>query len=263
MMPREKMTEVPTEHWFEDLADHLQEAYLRYSFTKGTSEEVDQIISQLRLQPGDRVLDVGCGPGRHSLELGRRGISCHGIDISERFVELATTSAVAEGLSDLVTFERVDARKLQFACEFDGVFSLCEGAFGLQGGPATEDPPNLRGDQMILSGMTQALRRGHRLLIAAFSAYFQLHNFEDDETSVEFDLLTATRHERTEIRNPHGQAVFADLWTTCFTPRELWLMAEIAGLEPLQIRSVHSGEDWKAEALDLSHAELLLLARRP
>jgi hypothetical protein len=40
-------------------------------------------------------------------------------------------------------------------------------------------------------------------------------------------------------------------------------MAEIAGLEPLQIRSVHSGEDWKAKALDLSHAELLLLARRP
>ena len=74
--------------------------------------------------------------------------------------------------------------------------------------------------------------------------------------------MTATRHERTEIRNPEGRTLETDLWTTCFTPRELWLMAEIAGLEPLEIRSVHSGEDWKAESLDLSHAELLLLARR-
>jgi cyclopropane fatty-acyl-phospholipid synthase-like methyltransferase len=73
---------VQREHWFEELADHLQEAYLRYSFTKGTTVEVDQIISQLQLRPGDYVLDVGCGPGRHSLELGRRGIRCLGIDIS-------------------------------------------------------------------------------------------------------------------------------------------------------------------------------------
>jgi hypothetical protein len=98
--------------------------------------------------------------------------------------------------------------------------------------------------------------------LAAFSAYFQVLNFENEASSVEFDLMTATRHERTEIRNPEGRTLETDLWTTCFTPRELWLMAEIAGLEPLEIRSVHSGEDWKAESLDLSHAELLLLARR-
>jgi len=254
---------MPREHWFEELADHLQEAYLRYSFTKGTTEEVNQIISQLRLRPGDYVLDVGCGPGRHALELARRGIRCLGIDISERFVEIATEMAFTEGLSDLVAFERIDARKLRFSGEFEGVFSLCEGAFGLQGGPATQDPANLRGDQLILSGMAQALRSGHRLLLAAFSVYFQVHNFENEACPVEFDLMTATRHERTEIRNPQGGILETDLWTTCFTPRELWLMAETAGLEPLEIQSVHSGEDWKAESLDLSHAELLLLARRP
>ena len=39
--------------------------------------------------PGQRVLDVGCGPGRHAHELARRGIAVHGIDISHRFVDLA------------------------------------------------------------------------------------------------------------------------------------------------------------------------------
>jgi len=178
-------------------------------------------------------------------------------------VELATEMAFNEGLSDLVAFERMDARKLRFSGEFEGVFSLCEGAFGLQGGPATQDPANLQGDQLILSGMAQALRSGRRLLLAAFSAYFQVLNLETEASSSEFDLMTATRRERTEIRNPQGEILETDLWTTCFTPRELWLMAEAAGLEPLEIHSVHSGEDWKAESLDLNHAELLLLALRP
>ena len=252
-----------TNHWFESIADHLNETYLRYSFTKTTNEEVDHIISQLGLHPGDRVLDVGCGPGRHSVELARRGIRCHGIDISQRFLELAAESAAEEGLTDLATFDRVDARQLEFSNEFDGAFSLCEGAFGLQGGPALEDAPNLAADQRILSGMGQALRSGRRLLVAAFSAYFLVANLENIENSNEFDLMTATRHEHTEVRNPAGRALATELWTTCFTPRELWMMAEMAGLEPLHIRSVHSGEDWKAESLVADHPELVLLARRP
>jgi len=248
------------EHWFEPIAAHLQEAYLRYSFTRNTKQEVDHIISQLLLKPGDRVLDVGCGPGRHSLELGRRGINCVGVDISQRFVEIGNRSAADERLEALVAFERLDARKLDFEAEFDGVISLCEGAFGLQGGPAALDQVNLIGDQSVISGMAQALKPGRRMLLAAFSAYFQVAHAESDLS--EFDLKTGTRHEITEIKDPQGHTTTADLWTTCFTPRELWLMAQAVGLEPLTVRSVHSGEDWAANALDLEHAELLLLARR-
>ena len=52
-------------------------------------QEVDHVVAALGLQPGERVLDVGCGPGRHAHELARRGIAVHGIDISATFVELA------------------------------------------------------------------------------------------------------------------------------------------------------------------------------
>ena len=78
-----------TDHWFEPIADHLGRAYLRYSFTKGTAQEVDFLVGVLGLEPGMRVLDVGCGPGRHAHALAERGIEVHGIDISDRFVELA------------------------------------------------------------------------------------------------------------------------------------------------------------------------------
>ena len=87
------MDDATRDHWFEDLADHLGGAYLRYSFTKGTEQEVGFLVDALGLEPGMRVLDVGCGPGRHAHALGRLGLVVHGVDISERFVELARRDA--------------------------------------------------------------------------------------------------------------------------------------------------------------------------
>src|SRR5215213_9297819 len=80
-------------HWFEALADHLGPAYLRYSFTRGTEQEVGFLVDRLGLRPGMRVLDVGCGPGRHALELARRGLRVVGLDISARFLGLAAARA--------------------------------------------------------------------------------------------------------------------------------------------------------------------------
>ena len=72
----------PERHWFEDIADHVGPAYLRYSFTKGTEQEVSFLVDALGLEPGMTVLDVGCGPGRHCVAMARRGIRAIGVDIS-------------------------------------------------------------------------------------------------------------------------------------------------------------------------------------
>ena len=96
-------------HWFEAIAEHTGQAYLRYSFTKGTEQEVGFLIDVLGLTPGMRLLDVGCGPGRHARALAARGIEVVGIDISERFVELARDGAPAGA-----TFVRGDAREMDY-----------------------------------------------------------------------------------------------------------------------------------------------------
>ena len=93
-------------HWFEGVADHLGDAYLRYSFTYGTVREVDVLVDVLGLGAGAQVLDVGCGPGRHSHELARRGIGVVGIDVSATFVDLARRDAPPGA-----TFIHGDARK--------------------------------------------------------------------------------------------------------------------------------------------------------
>jgi SAM-dependent methyltransferase len=239
-------------HWFEDVADHLGGAYLRYSFTKGTDQEVDFLVDALGLTPGARILDVGCGPGRHALALGRRGFEVVGVDISERFIALAQENT-PDGIA--VTFERADARTLVYDSEFDAVISLCQGAFGLSGG---EGVVSLDPDRAVLDGIARSLRPGGRVALSAFSAYFQVRFLGEADS---FDAERGVNREHTAVRNEEGVEVPADLWTTCFTPRELRLLAEAAELRPDHIWSVTPG-DYAARPPDIEHPEFLLLATK-
>lgn len=244
-------------HWFEAVADHLGPAYLRYSFTKGTEQEVAFLVEALDLSPGDRVLDVGCGPGRHAHALGRRGIRVHGVDVSERFVTLARAGAPPG-----TTFERADARALTFDGGFDAAISLCQGAFGLVGGgPGAEDGAStpLDPDGVVLAGMARAVRPGGKVAVSAFSSYFLVRHLEDHDT---FDADRGVNHERTSVRDEHGTEVPAELWTSCFTPRELRLLARLCGLEVDHVWAVTPGA-YAARQPDVDHPEHLLLAHRP
>lgn len=238
------------DHWFEPVADHLGDAYLRYSFTKGTEQEVGFLVDELGLAPGMRVLDVGCGPGRHAHALAARGVEVVGVDISRRFVDLAARDAPPGA-----TFVRADARVLTFDAEFDAAISLCQGAFGLSGGP--ESP--LDGDGEVLGGIARALRPGGVAAVSAFSAYFQVRWLEDTDT---FDAEAGVNHEVTEVRDEAGAVAPADLWTTCFTPRELRLLARQAGLAVRAVWSVTPGAYGRA-APTVDSPEFLLVARRP
>jgi SAM-dependent methyltransferase len=239
-----------TDHWFEPVAAHLGAAYLRYSFTKGTAQEVGFLVDELGLQPGDRLLDVGCGPGRHAYAFAEAGIEVVGVDISQRFVDLATASAPAGA-----RFERLDARALPFDAEFDAAISLCQGAFGLAGGPGAP----VDADADVLAGIGRALRPGGVAAVSAFSAYFQVRYLEETDT---FDAAAGVNHERTEVMDEQRSATDVDLWTTCFTPRELRLLAERSGLVPRGIWSVSPGAYGRQEPTVESH-EFLLVAEKP
>jgi len=245
MTPEADSSAESHDHWFEPIAEHLGRTYLRYSFTKGTTQEVDALEQWLQLPSGARILDVGCGPGRHAHEFARRGYVVHGIDISDTFIKLATESAPANA-----TFERMDARSMSYEGEFDAVVCLCQGAFGLM--TASDD------DQNVFRLLARALVPGGRLALSAFNAYFAVKYHEE----ATFDAAAGVSHERTEVRNDIGTAREVDLWTGCYTPRELRLMCDAAGLSVDAIYSVEPGR-YLASAPTVESPEYLLIASNP
>jgi SAM-dependent methyltransferase len=241
------MPAVPEGPWFDELADFLGPAYLRNAFTYGTEQEIDVLFERLGLDVGKRVLDVGCGPGRHSLALARRGIEVVGVDHSEEFVALARKAAAAEGLS--AEFRAADVRDLDEHGAFDAVICLCQGGFGLLGGPD---------DEALIAKFAEALKPGGKIALSAFHVGFAVRFLDKGDR---FDPVTGVHHERATLRDPDGTERDFDLWTTCFTPRELRLLATAAGLVVDSIAGVAPGR-YGDDQPALEDPELLLLATR-
>ena len=224
---------------FEAIASHAGPAYLRYSFTKGTEQEVDFLVVELGLRPGMRLLDVGCGPGRHAHALMARGIEVVGVDIATAFLQ-----AAGDG-----TWVRADARRLPFSDRsFEAAISLCQGGFGLLGG---ED------DAGVVKEMARVVKKGGGVALSAFSAYFAVRHLEAGDS---FDAGSGVNHELAEVLDTSGRAAQFDLWTTCFTPRELRMMAVAAGVQVCGLWSVRPGL-YERRKTDLDHPEFLLVTR--
>lgn len=90
------MTEKST--WEEFFDAHAQ-VYEDNVFTKNTIREVDFLLEELSLQPRSSILDVGCGTGRHSIELAKRGYIVTGLDLSSEMLSRAADAAKLAGVN--------------------------------------------------------------------------------------------------------------------------------------------------------------------
>jgi len=104
------------------------EETLKRPWADRTEAEVDRALAMLGAEGSERVLDLACGTGRHSLELARRGFAAVGVDISPDLLEVAEKDAAEQGLE--ASFVQADLRELDFEGEFDLVLSLNDGAVG-------------------------------------------------------------------------------------------------------------------------------------
>lgn len=95
-------------------------------FTQATEDELVFLAELLDLSPGTRVLDVGCGTGRHAVPIAAMGAEVTGLDQSPAMLERAAARAGAAGAE--VTWVEADAREVpDHLGAFDVVLCLCEG----------------------------------------------------------------------------------------------------------------------------------------
>ena len=94
--------------WYELLFTNYANTYEKEPFTKGTIQEVDFIEKELAYDKSKKILDMGCGTGRHSIELTSRGYQVDGVDLSTNMLAKAKEKAASQGLN--INFQQGDAR---------------------------------------------------------------------------------------------------------------------------------------------------------
>jgi ubiquinone/menaquinone biosynthesis C-methylase UbiE len=222
-------------------------------FTRGTDNEVAELWTLLGLQPGERLLDVGCGTGRHAVALAAMGVAVTGVDLSSAMLERARARAAAAGVE--VELVEADARDLPTGLEpYDVAICLCEGAFCL----VADGAEPLAHDRAILRSISDVLRPGGRLALTGLNAGRLLTAWHRGEPTGQLDLLTLTETSAYEL--PDGRSV--ELREHYHLPDGLRTLAESVGFE---VDAIWAGGalDWRREPATVDDHELLLVARKP
>ncbi|MGC2374848.1 MAG: methyltransferase domain-containing protein [Solirubrobacteraceae bacterium] len=166
-----------------------------------TVSEVDRLIAMLKPQGSERVLDLGCGTGRHSLELTRRGFSVVGVELLEANVKVAEDDAEAQSLN--AEFVQADLRDLEFSEEFDLVVTFNDGGIGY----FESDAENLRTFEVI----ARALKHSGRHLGQTPNVLFA-EKFLPEKTWIQgSEAVELTEHRwNSKARRMEGSA--ASIW---------------------------------------------------
>lgn len=137
------------------------------SWVESTRQQVDFLVDQLGLKGGERILDLACGFGRHSIELAERGFSVVGVDITKDYIEFANETARQKQLE--AEFILSDIRDLTFAGEFDVIINMGDGAIGY----LENDAENLK----IFDVIARALKPEGKHFMDIMNADYAEHHF--------------------------------------------------------------------------------------
>ena len=171
--------------WYEELFTNFAHTYDRQPFTTGTLNEADFIEKEMQYNKVVRILDVGCGTGRHAIELAKRGYNVTGIDLSADQLTRAKEKAQQAGVK--VYFYEQDARTISYTGNFDLVIMICEGAF-----------PLMETDEMnfeILTNATRALKDGGKLIMTTLNGLYPLRHSIKDFTNENQDNFSVVRNK--------------------------------------------------------------------
>jgi len=246
--------------WYEELFENYAEGYDRETFTQGTLGEVDFIEAEAGGDRRKKILDIGCGTGRHAVELAKRGYKVTGLDLSETQLRKARAKAAEAGVK--AEFIRADARNFRLCRKFDLAIMICEGAFPLM----ETDEMNFQ----ILKNIARALKPDGKLIFTTLSALFPLYHSVKDflnaagQKSKEnsFDLMTFRDHSKLEIADDDGRMKTLVCDERYYTPSEITWLLKSLGFRTISIHGATLGKFSRADALTPEDYEMLVIAER-
>jgi len=222
-------------------------------FTKNTVREVDFLLEELGLAAGGSILDIGCGTGRHAIELARRGYAVTGLDLSTEM--LARAAAAAKAAAVEVDWVQSDATRFSLPARYDAAICLCEGSFGLLS--QSDDP--IAQPLSILCNISRSLKPQAKVMATVLSAARMLRAHSDEDVAAgRFDPLTLV--ESAECPPREGLPAVA-VRERGFVATELMLLFRLAGLSVAHIWGGTAG-NWGRRTLDLDEYEIMIVATR-
>ena len=200
--------------WYKEYFEEMGIEYEDYPFTQNTENEVKWMIKEYLTNTEMKILDVGCGTGRHAINLATKGYNnITAVDLSPSMIRAAKETAKAKNVQ--VDFRLCDARELPFENEFDAAICLCEGAFGL----LENDTENYK----VLRAVHKSLKK-HGIFILT-----TLNLFRDDK----FDPMTCRVESEQEIIGKDGQKKILICSDRSYSFPELKWVLEQYGFEVL------------------------------
>jgi len=248
--------------WYELLFENYGRKYDSECFTKGTIGECDFLEKEFKFDKSLKILDVGCGTGRHAIELTKRGYRVTGIDFSESQLKRAVEKAEADNLS--IDFQLQDARNLPFDSEFDVAIMMCEGGFSLM---ETDEM-----DYQILKSVTKSLKPDAKFIFTAPNVLFPLFNSLDDfyiSTAEEgnsicnnnnFDLLTFRTNSIIEFEDDFGNKKTLECNERAYAPSEITWLLKSLGYKTIDIFGAKLGAFTREDKLTTEDFEMLVIA---
>lgn len=246
--------------WYKELFDNYARTYDKEPFTQGTLGEVDFIEKEMNFDKSKTILDIGCGTGRHAIELTKRGYKVTGVDLSGSQLNRAREKAKESGVE--VQFIQQDAREINFKNEFDLVMLICEGAFPLM----ETDEMNFK----ILENASKALKTNGKFILTTLNALFPLYHsvkdFINSNGSIgavkanSFDLLTFRDTSTFEITDDDGMKKTLSCNERYYTPSEITWHLKSLQFKTIDIFGCELGAFSRAKQLTTDDYEMLVIA---
>ncbi len=250
--------------WYEELFENYGHNYDKENFAQGTLKECDFIEEEIQFDKTLRILDIGCGTGRHSLELAKRGYTITGIDLSTSLLQRANEKAKEQNIN--VEFIHADARALTFSSEFDLVIMLCEGSFPLM----ETDEMNFQ----ILKNASNALCKNGKLIFTTLNGLFPLfhsvkdflasHTEEGNATyhNNSFDLMTFRDYSSAIFEDDFGNKKELHCNERYYVPSEInWLLKSL-DFKIIEIYGAKLGNFSRNDKLTTEDFEMLVIAQK-